>query len=134
MALLLTDGFSILHIFANFLYWFHIYQQKALDCVILLMRFVRATTACNYYYCPFVSFHQCQFEDQFLLFIMLQVALVALATNPSFHKDLLSTVKTWPPVIYSALPVISTIEPQLNTSSMTEALKEVSQGQLSYAI
>ncbi|GKV16606.1 hypothetical protein SLEP1_g27228 [Rubroshorea leprosula] len=53
-----------------------------------------------------------------------EVALVALATNPSFHKDLLSTVKTWPPVIYSALPVISAIEPQLNTSSMTEALKE----------
>lgn len=55
-----------------------------------------------------------------------QVALVALATNPSFHKYLLSTVKSWPPVIYSALPVISAIEPQLNSSSMTDALKEVS--------
>ncbi|KAH1225318.1 Vacuolar protein sorting-associated protein 41 [Glycine max] len=54
----------------------------------------------------------------------LPVALVALATNPSFHKDLLSTVKSWPSVIYSALPVISAIEPQLNTSSMTESLKE----------
>ncbi|OAY38116.1 vacuolar protein sorting-associated protein 41 homolog [Manihot esculenta] len=53
-----------------------------------------------------------------------EVALVALATNSSFHKDLLSTVKSWPPVIYSALPVISAIEPQLNTSSMTDALKE----------
>ncbi|KAE8660371.1 Vacuolar protein sorting-associated protein 41-like protein [Hibiscus syriacus] len=53
-----------------------------------------------------------------------EVALVALATNPSFHKDLLSTVKSWPPVIYSALPVISAIEPQLNTSSMTDVLKE----------
>ncbi|CAA2955632.1 vacuolar sorting-associated 41 homolog [Olea europaea subsp. europaea] len=53
-----------------------------------------------------------------------EVALVALATNPSFHKDLLSTVKSWPPVIYSVLPVISAIEPQLNTSSMTDALKE----------
>ncbi|KAL2507031.1 Vacuolar protein sorting-associated protein 41-like protein [Forsythia ovata] len=53
-----------------------------------------------------------------------EVALVALATNPSFHKDLLSTVKSWPPVIYSALPVISAIEPQLNTSSITDALKE----------
>lgn len=62
-----------------------------------------------------------------LLFLMLQVALVALATNPSFHKELLTTVKSWPPVIYSALPVISAIEPQLNTSSMTDALKEVSQ-------
>ncbi|XP_077247070.1 vacuolar protein sorting 41 [Tasmannia lanceolata] len=53
-----------------------------------------------------------------------EVSLVALATIPSFHKDLLSTIKSWPPVIYSALPVISAIEPQLNTSSMTEALKE----------
>ncbi|KAM1040502.1 hypothetical protein TB2_029341 [Malus domestica] len=53
-----------------------------------------------------------------------EVALVALATNPSFHKELLSTVKSWPPVIYSSLPVISAIEPQLNTSSMTDALKE----------
>ncbi|KAI7995933.1 hypothetical protein LOK49_LG11G00138 [Camellia lanceoleosa] len=54
----------------------------------------------------------------------LQVALVALTTNPSFHKDLLSTVKSWPHVIYSALPIISAIEPQLNTSSMTNALRE----------
>ncbi|GAU45090.1 hypothetical protein TSUD_85760 [Trifolium subterraneum] len=53
-----------------------------------------------------------------------EVALVALATNPSFHKDLLSAVKSWLPVIYSALPVISAIEPQLNTSSMTDSLKE----------
>ncbi|XP_057724783.1 vacuolar protein sorting-associated protein 41 homolog isoform X2 [Arachis stenosperma] len=53
-----------------------------------------------------------------------EVALVALATNPSYHKDLLFTVKSWPSVIYSALPVISAIEPQLNTSSMTDSLKE----------
>ncbi|XP_043700552.1 vacuolar protein sorting-associated protein 41 homolog [Telopea speciosissima] len=53
-----------------------------------------------------------------------EVTLVALATNPSFHKDLLSTVKSWPPAIYSALPVISAIEPQLNTSSITDTLKE----------
>ncbi|QHO05105.1 uncharacterized protein DS421_13g445810 [Arachis hypogaea] len=53
-----------------------------------------------------------------------EVALNALATNPSFHKDLLSTIKSWPPVIYSALSVISAIEPQLKTSSMTEPLKE----------
>ncbi|CAL5423842.1 unnamed protein product [Camellia sinensis] len=53
-----------------------------------------------------------------------EVAFVALTTNPSFHKDLLSTVKSWPPVIYSALPIISAIEPQLNTSSMTDALAE----------
>ncbi|CAL5430914.1 unnamed protein product [Camellia sinensis] len=54
-----------------------------------------------------------------------EVALVALTTNPSSHKDLLSTVKSWPPVIYSALPIISAIEPHLNTSSMTDALGEV---------
>ncbi|KAK1326829.1 hypothetical protein QJS10_CPA01g00116 [Acorus calamus] len=53
-----------------------------------------------------------------------EVALVALATNQSFHKDLLSTVKFWPPVIYSVLPVISAIELQLNTSSETDMLKE----------
>ncbi|XP_074350636.1 vacuolar protein sorting-associated protein 41 homolog isoform X2 [Apium graveolens] len=53
-----------------------------------------------------------------------EVALVALATNMSFHKELLSTIKAWPPLIYSAVPVISAIEPQLNTSSMTDALKE----------
>lgn len=54
-----------------------------------------------------------------------QVALVALATIPSSHKDLLSAVKSWPPAIYSALPVIAAIVPQLNTSSMTDQLKEV---------
>ncbi|KAF3455143.1 hypothetical protein FNV43_RR05591 [Rhamnella rubrinervis] len=53
-----------------------------------------------------------------------EVALVALATNSSFHKDLLLTVKSWPRMLYSALPVISAIEPQLNTSSMTDVLKE----------
>lgn len=53
-----------------------------------------------------------------------EVALVALTTNPSFHEVLLSTVKSWPTTLYSALPVISAIEPQLNTSSMTEMLKE----------
>ncbi|ONK76774.1 uncharacterized protein A4U43_C03F31990, partial [Asparagus officinalis] len=53
-----------------------------------------------------------------------EVALVALATNPSFHKVLLSTVKCWSPTLYSALPVISAIEPQMNTSSMTDLLKE----------
>ncbi|XP_060169690.1 vacuolar protein sorting-associated protein 41 homolog isoform X1 [Lycium barbarum] len=53
-----------------------------------------------------------------------EVALVAMTTNPSFHKDLLSTVKSWPPGIYSTSPVISAIESQLNTSSMTDHLKE----------
>ncbi|KAL3620142.1 Vacuolar protein sorting-associated protein 41 [Castilleja foliolosa] len=53
-----------------------------------------------------------------------EVALVALATNTSFHKDLLKIVKAWPPVIYSSLPVISAIEPQLNTSSSSNDLIE----------
>ncbi|XP_019056194.1 PREDICTED: vacuolar protein sorting-associated protein 41 homolog isoform X2 [Nelumbo nucifera] len=53
-----------------------------------------------------------------------EVALVALATNPSFHNDLLATIKSWPPVIYSASTVISSIEPKLKTSSMTETLEE----------
>ena len=56
---------------------------------------------------------------------VMQVALVALATNPSYHNILLSTVKSWPTTIYSVLPVISAIEPQLNSSSMTDMLKEV---------
>ncbi|CAN4098954.1 unnamed protein product [Withania somnifera] len=53
-----------------------------------------------------------------------EVALVSLATNSSFHEDLLSTVKSWPPHIYSTTPVFSAIEPQINTSSMTDPLKE----------
>ncbi|KAG0476002.1 hypothetical protein HPP92_012843 [Vanilla planifolia] len=53
-----------------------------------------------------------------------EVALVALATNPSFHDVLLSTIRSWPPAIYSSLPVVSAIEPQLSTSSMTDLLKE----------
>lgn len=53
-----------------------------------------------------------------------EVALVALATNPSFHNVLLTTVRSWPPTIYSLLPVISAIEPLLSTSSMTDLLKE----------
>ncbi|CAA0813525.1 Vacuolar protein sorting-associated protein 41 homolog [Striga hermonthica] len=53
-----------------------------------------------------------------------EVALVALATNTSFHEDLVKIVKTWPPALYSTLPVISAIEPQLNTLSSSEALKE----------
>ncbi|CAL1378642.1 unnamed protein product [Linum trigynum] len=53
-----------------------------------------------------------------------EVALVALATNSSFHKDLLSTVKSWPSKVYSATTVIAAIEPQMNASSMSDALKE----------
>ncbi|KAF7012224.1 hypothetical protein CFC21_026438 [Triticum aestivum] len=53
-----------------------------------------------------------------------EVALVALTTNASFHGLLLTTLKSWPPTLYSASPVISAIEPQLNSSSMTNSLKE----------
>ncbi|KAL5213790.1 hypothetical protein ABZP36_002942 [Zizania latifolia] len=53
-----------------------------------------------------------------------EVALVALTTNPSFHELLLTTIKKWPPTLYSASPVISAIEPHLNSSSMTDLLKE----------
>ncbi|VAH54201.1 unnamed protein product [Triticum turgidum subsp. durum] len=53
-----------------------------------------------------------------------EVALVALTTNASFHGLLLTTIKSWPPTLYSASPVISAIEPQLNSSSMTNSLKE----------
>ncbi|XP_020596717.1 vacuolar protein sorting-associated protein 41 homolog [Phalaenopsis equestris] len=53
-----------------------------------------------------------------------EVALVALATNPSFHNVLLATVRSWPPTIYSSLPIISAIESQLSTYSTTNLLKE----------
>lgn len=53
-----------------------------------------------------------------------ELALVALAMNPAYHKDFLSAVKTWPRSIYSVLPVLSEIEPQLRASLMTESLKE----------
>eukprot|EP01018_Ginkgo_biloba_P020522 Gb_33564 [translate_table: standard] len=53
-----------------------------------------------------------------------EVALVALATNPTFHNQLLSTIHSWPSSIYSASTVISAIEPQLNTNSMSPTLQE----------
>ncbi|KAG6472337.1 vacuolar protein sorting-associated protein 41 homolog [Zingiber officinale] len=53
-----------------------------------------------------------------------EVALVSLATNPSFHKLLLTTVKSWPHTLYSSTHIISAIEPQINTSSVTDFLKE----------
>ncbi|KAH9294010.1 hypothetical protein KI387_040783, partial [Taxus chinensis] len=53
-----------------------------------------------------------------------EAALIALATNPAFHKQLLSTIRTWPPSIYSPSTVIDAIEPQLNMSSTTPTLRE----------
>ncbi|KAL9268901.1 Vacuolar protein sorting-associated protein 41-like protein, partial [Drosera capensis] len=53
-----------------------------------------------------------------------ELGLMALATSPAYHKELLSTVKSWPPGLYSSVPVITTIEPQLKTTSVTDTLKE----------
>ncbi|KAG6474149.1 hypothetical protein ZIOFF_068073 [Zingiber officinale] len=53
-----------------------------------------------------------------------EVALVSLVTNPSFHKLLLTTVKSWTHTLYSSTNIISAIEPQINTSSVTDFLKE----------
>ncbi|XP_078448521.1 vacuolar protein sorting 41 [Wolffia australiana] len=53
-----------------------------------------------------------------------EVALVALANDASFHKELLTTIKTWPPEIYSVLHVISAVETQIKSASATELLKE----------
>nr|GEV11792.1 vacuolar protein sorting-associated protein 41 homolog [Tanacetum cinerariifolium] len=52
-----------------------------------------------------------------------EVAPVAVATILSFHKDLLFDVKSWPPAIYSALPVIAAIELQLTTCELPERLR-----------
>ncbi|KAH9618528.1 hypothetical protein KSS87_018147 [Heliosperma pusillum] len=53
-----------------------------------------------------------------------ELALVALALNPNYHKDFLSAVKNWPRSVYSVVPVLSEIEPQLRASLMTDDLKE----------
>ncbi|KNA17401.1 hypothetical protein SOVF_080170 [Spinacia oleracea] len=53
-----------------------------------------------------------------------ELALVALALNPTYHKDFLSAVKSWPRSVYSALTILSEIEPQLRASLMTDDLKE----------
>ena len=57
--------------------------------------------------------------------VMIQLALVALATNPVYHKDFLSAVKSWPRSVYSPMTVLSEIEPQLRASLMTDDLKDV---------
>ncbi|KAL9272324.1 Vacuolar protein sorting-associated protein 41-like protein [Drosera capensis] len=53
-----------------------------------------------------------------------ELGLMALATIPAYHKELLSVVKSWPPGLYSSVPVIAAIEPQLKTTSVTDTLKE----------
>ncbi|CAO2813254.1 unnamed protein product [Amaranthus hypochondriacus] len=53
-----------------------------------------------------------------------ELALVALATNPVYHKDFLSAVKSWPRSVYSPMTVLSEIEPQLRASLMTDDLKD----------
>ena len=125
-GLFLTDGFSTLLIFVSYLYWFHTYQLKTQGYVILLMRYAIFDISWKLSLILHMLFGLAKLEIKVLAVFVnhLQVALVALTTNPSFDKDLLSTVKSWPSVIYSALPIISAIEPQLNTSSMTDALGE----------
>ncbi|KAL2346780.1 hypothetical protein Fmac_000780 [Flemingia macrophylla] len=64
-------------------------------------------------YCLRMPMYKDERENPRLRDTAYEIALVALATNSSFHKDLSSTVKSWPPVCYSALPVISANETQL---------------------
>jgi hypothetical protein len=53
-----------------------------------------------------------------------EMALLALVTISAFHKQLLSTIHSWPSSIYSASAVISAIEQHLNMSFVTPTLKE----------
>lgn len=68
---------------------------------------------------PYIPTNNPQLRDT-----VYEAALIALATNPAFHKQLLSTIQTWPSSIYSASTVIDAIEPQLNMSSTTPTLRE----------
>eukprot|EP00252_Welwitschia_mirabilis_P005003 TRINITY_DN1539_c0_g1_i1.p1 TRINITY_DN1539_c0_g1~~TRINITY_DN1539_c0_g1_i1.p1 ORF type:complete len:997 (-),score=210.12 TRINITY_DN1539_c0_g1_i1:238-3228(-) len=53
-----------------------------------------------------------------------EVALLALASNSTYHEQLLSIVHSWPSSIYNASTVISAIESQLTMSVVTPALQE----------
>jgi hypothetical protein len=55
-----------------------------------------------------------------------QVVLNALVTNPAYHEQLLTTIKTWPCTIYSVQTIIAPIQLQIGTGSKSPALKEVS--------
>lgn len=68
--------------------------------------------------------HYMPTENPKLSDTLYELALVALAMNPAYHKDFLSAVKSWPQSVYSALTVLSEIEPQLRASLMTDDLKE----------
>ena len=56
----------------------------------------------------------------------MQVVLNALVTNPAYHEQLLTTIKTWPCTIYSVQTIIAPIQLQIGTGSKSPALKEVS--------
>eukprot|EP00250_Pteridium_aquilinum_P016332 c23054_g2_i1 orf=454-3357(-) len=53
-----------------------------------------------------------------------EVVLNALITNPAFHKQALSVLKTWPSSIYSVPAITTAIELQLSTSSKSAPLQE----------
>ncbi|KAH7276323.1 hypothetical protein KP509_39G002800 [Ceratopteris richardii] len=53
-----------------------------------------------------------------------EVVLNALITNPAFHKQALSIIKTWPSSIYSVAAITTAIELQLSTSIKSPPLQE----------
>ncbi|MCO5553723.1 hypothetical protein L7F22_007249 [Adiantum nelumboides] len=53
-----------------------------------------------------------------------EIVLNALITNPAFHKQALSIIKTWPSAIYSVPAITTAIELQLSTSAKSPPLQE----------
>ncbi|KAI5078208.1 hypothetical protein GOP47_0005879 [Adiantum capillus-veneris] len=53
-----------------------------------------------------------------------EVVLNALITNPAFHKQALSIIKSWPSTIYSVPAITTAIELQLSTSANSPPLQE----------
>jgi len=56
---------------------------------------------------------------------LLQLVLNSLVTNPAYHDQLLTTIKTWPSTVYSVPTIIAPIQLQISTGSKSPALKEV---------
>lgn len=53
-----------------------------------------------------------------------ELVLNSLVTNPSYHDQLLTTIKSWPSTIYSVPTIIAPIQLQISTGSKSPALKE----------
>jgi hypothetical protein len=53
-----------------------------------------------------------------------ELVLNSLVTNPVYHKQLLTTIKTWPSTVYSVPTIIAPIQLQISTGSKSPALKE----------